>query len=202
MSQPRGRTVLTQSVLSSLLPSASREKGHQKVLGCTSIPALGRIQGCRPSSFSPNTFCSLLHAEERCCILRNGRVQLKACLPANIEGLPAPSGFLAAASFPRAPRWQHKHSFHDGWFMILPYCPAISEQWGCNRRRLRAQERRELLHCRVPVVSMASAWQDSSTAFLRVWTLDTRRGSTSFPFLSISARQPLTAPILKHYFSK
>lgn len=86
--------------------------------------------------------------------------------------------------------------------MILPYCPAISEQRGCNRRRLRAQERRELLHCRVPVVSMASAWQDSSTAFVRVWTLDPRRGSTAFPFLSISACQLLTAPKLKRYFSK
>lgn len=151
------------------------------MLGCTFTPALGRSQGCRQSSFSPNTFCSPLHGEERCCILGKDRAQLKACLPASREGLPAPSGFLAAASFPRAPCWQHKHSFHDGYSMILPSCPAISEQRGCNRRRLRAQERRELLHCRVPVVSMGSAQQDSNTAFVRVWTLDPRKGPR-FPF--------------------
>lgn len=172
------------------------------MLGCTFIPALGAIQECRQSSFSPNTFCPLLHGEEGCCIPGKGTAQLKACLPASTERLPAPSGFLAAASFPRAPCWQHKHSFHDGWFMILPYCPAISEQRGCNRRRLRAQEGRELLHCRVPVVSMVSAWQDSSKAFVRVWTLDPRSCSTAFPFLSISACQPLTVPKLKYYLSK
>lgn len=52
-----------------------------------------------------------------------------------------------------------------------------------------AQERGELLHCGVPAVSVASARQDSSTAYVRAWTLNPRRGSTAFLSLSISACQ-------------
>lgn len=68
---------------------------------------------------------------------------------------------------------------------------------GCNRRRLTAQGRGEPLHCGVPAVPVASARQDSSRAYMKVWTLNPRGApqlSLPFPCLLGSPHSFKTLP--------